>query len=137
MNIVLHAITSLFYFLLVRQLTGWWTALFSALLFATHPVHCESVAGVVGRADVLACLFFLLSLAVYIHCCHADSLALCFLSVVLAGLAMLCKEQGLTVLAVSAVYDVFVASHCPVASIFSILSRVRLTTSFIHLLCVL
>lgn len=123
-NVLLHSITSLLYFLLVRQLTGHWTAFFSALLFATHPVHCEAVAGVVGRADVLACLFFLLSLFVYIHCCHSDSLTYCLLSVLLAGLSMLCKEQGLAVLAVSAVYDVFIASRCSLAGIFSILSQV-------------
>jgi hypothetical protein len=124
-NVVLHAITSILYFLFVQRLTGYWTAVFAALLFATHPIHCESVAGVVGRADVLACLFFLLSLDVYIRCCHAGSLVLCFLSVVLAGLAMLCKEQGITVLAVSAVYDVFVASQCSIATIFSIFSSTR------------
>ncbi|KAK6740303.1 hypothetical protein RB195_008646 [Necator americanus] len=28
--------------------------IFTALLFAVHPIHCEAVAGVVGRADVLA-----------------------------------------------------------------------------------
>ncbi|VVC86950.1 unnamed protein product [Leptidea sinapis] len=37
-------------------------AALAALLFAVHPVHTEAVAGVVGRADVLACVFFLSSL---------------------------------------------------------------------------
>ncbi|CAH2091632.1 unnamed protein product [Euphydryas editha] len=40
-------------------------AALAALLFAVHPVHTEAVAGVVGRADVLACIFFLSSLLVY------------------------------------------------------------------------
>ena len=31
--------------------------LFLGILFAVHPIHCEAVAGVVGRADVLATLF--------------------------------------------------------------------------------
>jgi len=31
------------------------------LLFAVHPIHAEAVAGVVGRADILATIFCLLS----------------------------------------------------------------------------
>ncbi len=37
----------------------------AALLFAVHPVHTEAVAGVVGRADVLAAVFFLGSVLAY------------------------------------------------------------------------
>ncbi|XP_028748236.2 protein O-mannosyl-transferase TMTC1 isoform X4 [Peromyscus leucopus] len=40
-------------------------AFVTALLFAVHPVHTEAVAGVVGRADVLACLLFLLAFLSY------------------------------------------------------------------------
>ena len=39
----------------------------TALLFAVHPVHCEAVAGVVGRADLLACIFALATLLSYIN----------------------------------------------------------------------
>ena len=35
------------------------------ILFAVHPVHCEAVTGLVGRADVLASLFVLLALLAY------------------------------------------------------------------------
>jgi hypothetical protein len=34
-------------------------------MFAVHPVHCEAVAGIVGRADLLAATFFILSLLAY------------------------------------------------------------------------
>ncbi|XP_062511641.1 protein O-mannosyl-transferase TMTC2-like isoform X2 [Corticium candelabrum] len=121
LNVLLHSITSLCYFLLIRGLTFHWTAFFSALLFATHPIHCEAVAGVVGRADILAGLFFFLSLLVYMNCCQSCSLTGCLFSLLLAGLSMLCKEQGITVLAVCAVYDVFVSSRCQLNYIFSIL----------------
>ena len=40
------------------SLTVWITG----ILFAIHPVHVEAVAGVVGRADILSGIFFLLSL---------------------------------------------------------------------------
>ncbi|XP_066257077.1 protein O-mannosyl-transferase Tmtc2-like [Euwallacea similis] len=43
-------------------------------LFAAHPVHTEAVANVVGRADLLACNFFLISLLAYSsHMTHRDS----------------------------------------------------------------
>lgn len=130
LNVLLHSITSLCYFLLIRGLTFHWTAFFSALLFATHPIHCEAVAGVVGRADILAGLFFFLSLLVYMNCCQSCSLTGCLFSLLLAGLSMLCKEQGITVLAVCAVYDVFVSSRCQLNYIFSILFDVLSTTFF-------
>uniref|UniRef100_A0A4W2H5L9 Protein O-mannosyl-transferase TMTC1 n=1 Tax=Bos indicus x Bos taurus TaxID=30522 RepID=A0A4W2H5L9_BOBOX len=40
-------------------------AFVTALIFAVHPVHTEAVAGIVGRADVLACLLFLLAFLSY------------------------------------------------------------------------
>uniref|UniRef100_A0A8I4A4L4 Protein O-mannosyl-transferase TMTC1 n=1 Tax=Callithrix jacchus TaxID=9483 RepID=A0A8I4A4L4_CALJA len=40
-------------------------AFVTALLFAVHPIHTEAVAGIVGRADVLACLLFLLAFLSY------------------------------------------------------------------------
>ncbi|XP_033930669.1 protein O-mannosyl-transferase TMTC1 isoform X2 [Pseudochaenichthys georgianus] len=41
-------------------------AFVTALLFAVHPIHTEAVSGIVGRADVLACLLFLLTFLSYI-----------------------------------------------------------------------
>lgn len=39
--------------------------LFTSLLFAVHPIHCEAVAGVVGRADVLAAIAVLTGIVLY------------------------------------------------------------------------
>lgn len=41
-------------------------SLVTGLIFATHPIHTEAVAGVVGRADLAACNFYFLSLLAYI-----------------------------------------------------------------------
>ncbi|XP_069690300.1 protein O-mannosyl-transferase Tmtc2 [Periplaneta americana] len=47
----------------------------TGLLFAAHPIHTEAVAGVVGRADVAACIFYLLSFQCYVaHVRHRDKL---------------------------------------------------------------
>ncbi|XP_048865523.1 protein O-mannosyl-transferase TMTC2-like isoform X2 [Brienomyrus brachyistius] len=117
-NVVLHSFVTGLFVSLSRLLLGGgrWT-LVAGLLFALHPVHTEAVAGVVGRADVGAALFFLLSLLCYVkHCTlrlkvshrSAASWAFLVLSLACAACSMLWKEQGVTVLAVSAVYDVFV-----------------------------
>ncbi|KAH6920602.1 hypothetical protein HPB50_028410 [Hyalomma asiaticum] len=37
----------------------------AALLFAVHPVHTEAVTGVVGRAESLSSVFFLLAFLAY------------------------------------------------------------------------
>ncbi|XP_045764022.1 protein O-mannosyl-transferase TMTC1-like [Maniola jurtina] len=79
-------------------------AALAALLFAVHPVHTEAVAGVVGRADVLACVFFLSSLLLYHGSCGRRRV---WLSVVLAGLSMLAKETGLTALLFNLAFDVY------------------------------
>ncbi|XP_040847101.1 protein O-mannosyl-transferase TMTC4 [Ochotona curzoniae] len=90
-------------------------SLLAALLFAVHPVHTECVAGVVGRADLLCALFFLLSFLSY---CRAfkenskegtrSSTFWVLLSILLGAVAMLCKEQGITVLGLNAVFDILV-----------------------------
>uniref|UniRef100_A0A665VFN4 dolichyl-phosphate-mannose--protein mannosyltransferase n=1 Tax=Echeneis naucrates TaxID=173247 RepID=A0A665VFN4_ECHNA len=77
------------------------TSLLAALLFAAHPVHTESVAGIVGRADLLCALFFQLSFLTYCKAFNRDerfSVQWVVVSLLLCAAAMLCKEQGITVL---------------------------------------
>lgn len=119
LNLALHALVTALFTALARPLLGrgpW--SLLAGLLFASHPVHTEAVAGVVGRADVGAAVFFLLSLFCYMRHCglRRDARARPVggrWAWMLGGLgcaaaSMLWKEQGVTVLAVSAVYDLFV-----------------------------
>ncbi|XP_058936093.1 protein O-mannosyl-transferase TMTC1 isoform X2 [Kogia breviceps] len=96
-------------------------AFITALLFAVHPVHTEAVAGIVGRADVLACLLFLLAFLSYSRsvdqCCVGGrfppraSPFFLLLSLFLGTCAMLVKETGITVFGVCLVYDLFSLSH--------------------------
>uniref|UniRef100_A0A673UER9 Protein O-mannosyl-transferase TMTC1 n=1 Tax=Suricata suricatta TaxID=37032 RepID=A0A673UER9_SURSU len=96
-------------------------AFVTAFLFAVHPIHTEAVAGIVGRADVLACLLFLLAFLSYnrsVDQCHAGeclpptaSPFFLLLSLFLGTCAMLVKETGITVFGVCLVYDLFSLSH--------------------------
>uniref|UniRef100_A0A671U6I3 dolichyl-phosphate-mannose--protein mannosyltransferase n=1 Tax=Sparus aurata TaxID=8175 RepID=A0A671U6I3_SPAAU len=82
------------------------TSLLAALFFAAHPIHTESVAGIVGRADLLCALFFQLSFLTYCKAFnrgrHQTRELLSHL--LLCAAAMLCKEQGITVLVKSLLF---------------------------------
>ena len=123
-NVLLHSLVTGLFTDTCGQLTGQiWTARLAGLLFASHPVHTESVAGVVGRADILACLFFLLAFRCYATYCKfrdkevldgQDEVTVRWRHLVgvavFAACALLSKEQGVTVLAVCVIYDVFIHS---------------------------
>lgn len=109
-------------------------ALVTALLFAVHPVHTEAVSGIVGRADVLAGLLFLLTFLFYTRSVslHApdDSLpstaspGRLLVSLLLGTCAMLVKETGITVFGVCVLYDVLVLCRKPLINHLSA-SRLR------------
>ncbi|XP_056640084.1 protein O-mannosyl-transferase TMTC1-like [Diorhabda sublineata] len=84
-------------------------AAIAGLLFATHPIHTEAVTGIVGRADVLACVFSLLSLLAYHG--HTDGVSHVWISILLGGLSMLSKETGVTILIINLAYDFFLHWH--------------------------
>jgi tetratricopeptide (TPR) repeat protein len=66
-NVALHALVSVLVAVLVARLGGGrWPAVLAGALFAVHPLHVEAVAGLVGRAEVLAALFVLLACLVYL-----------------------------------------------------------------------
>ena len=120
-------------------------AQFAALLFAVHPVHTEAVAGAVGRAELLSSIFFLLALLSF-HRYKASYLHL-LLPGLAAGLAMLSKEQGVTVIGLCVVHEL-----CWLQDLHKILPRYllnpksspkprelfhRLSPSFLPILCLL
>ncbi|XP_062914305.1 protein O-mannosyl-transferase TMTC1 [Mobula hypostoma] len=93
-------------------------AFFAALVFAMHPVHTEAVTGIVGRADVLACVLFLLAFLSYLRSVNCNYIGDKFpptsspvyllLSLFLGTCAMLVKETGITVFGVCLIYDLLV-----------------------------
>jgi tetratricopeptide (TPR) repeat protein len=68
LNVVLHAINSLLVFeLALRLFRSRKPAFFAACLWTVHPITTEAVANVAGRADLLAALWVLASLLLYIR----------------------------------------------------------------------
>lgn len=79
--------------------------------------HVLQVASVVGRAEVFSCIFFLLSVLLYIRAISVSSGAslqarsrmkwnLAILSIVLSACSMLSKEQGVMAIGMCAGFDV-------------------------------
>ncbi|XP_043374000.1 protein O-mannosyl-transferase TMTC1 isoform X3 [Dermochelys coriacea] len=107
-------------------------AFVTALFFAVHPIHSEAVTGIVGRADVLACLLFLLAFLSYNrsvdhfyvgeHFPPTASPFFLLLSLFLGTCAMLMKETGVTVFGVCLVYDLLFLSY----------NRLRLRNGGVH-----
>jgi tetratricopeptide (TPR) repeat protein len=98
-NVLIHALNGVLVVLVVRELFGDTSfAFWSGLLFVLHPIRTEGVAYVVGRAETLAALFFLLAWWCYLQGRWAGAGA-AFLA------AALSKESALTFLAVPVLSD--------------------------------
>lgn len=138
LNVLLHAMVAALFAWLAGTLFAWEEVptFLASIMFASHPVHTEAVAGVVGRADVGACAFFLVALFSYMKYCESrdDSVSVeskqhkkTYLRTTL-GLtmaSMLTKEHGITVLSVCAVYDLLVAQRCNLTDIVNLLRNKR------------
>ena len=72
-NLILHIIEALLIWIIVRRLSipG---AFLAAIIFAVHPVNVESVSWIAQRKNLMAMLFFLLSILWYIK--HLSSIRL-------------------------------------------------------------
>jgi tetratricopeptide (TPR) repeat protein len=102
-NVLLHTMTVIALFLVLRQMTGaLWRSAFVAAVFAIHPLRVESVAWVAERKDVLSGLFFMLTIGAYVRYadeCKAQS-AKCKvfygLCIVLFALGLMAKPMLVT-----------------------------------------
>lgn len=110
-NVVLHVVVVLLFYLSCSHYTTSKVSLLSSLLFAVHPIHTEAVTGVVGRAELLSSIFFLLALIFYQQAastggvsCIKKLLVTCLMSAV----AMLSKEQGVTVIGLCLVHELVI-----------------------------
>jgi len=71
-NLIYYSISCVLLYLLFAKLLAPWTAyhaetaFFAAILFAVHPVHVESVAGIAQRKDLVSAIFFFLSIYLFL-----------------------------------------------------------------------
>lgn len=134
-NVLLHALAAVACFQLARKLLALvqlrsgasevvangpatlLAATFAALLFAVHPLRCESVAWVTERRDVLSGLFYLASVSAYVSAVDAPKPARRrALAFVLYVLGLLSKASGMTLPIVLLMLDAWPLvrwSHAP------------------------
>jgi hypothetical protein len=89
-NALWHGLASVLVLIVLARWLAPGAALAAALVFAVHPVHVEAVAGLVGRAELLAACA-MLGAIVAVRGRHWVP------ALVLAGAAMLAKEHGVMV----------------------------------------
>lgn len=110
-NVVVHTLSALFVFLLLRRLVRKdWPACCGALLYALHPVQVEPVAWISGLKDVLAGCFAIIALWRYVVGAQRDradrsDLVPDPLGTIAFVLAMLAKPSAVTVPAIALVID--------------------------------
>ncbi len=67
-NILLHCLVTLAVFLLILKIDGNIEVSFiSALIFASHPIHTQSVAWISGRTDILCALFYIIAFYLFME----------------------------------------------------------------------
>lgn len=113
-NLLFHIIATLLVFALVRRLTTHdRVALLSALIFAVHPGHTESVAWVSGRTDLLATIFGVGSFLAFIKYVNREGWLYYPVSIVLFILGILCKEIVMVIPVMMVAYSLILRSERP------------------------
>ncbi len=149
-NVVLHALTSLAMLYVARALL-WspcdandddvrrrFVSAAAAIVFATHPVHAESVSNITGRAEVLSGLFYALGFLLFVAAwlpsappaAAADAAlaerplssvrgwCLTLGTLVCTLCSLLSKEHGITMPIMCAAWDFLVLSRLSLAELF-------------------
>jgi tetratricopeptide (TPR) repeat protein len=109
-NLIIHILNSLLVFLFIWLLTRQqWVAFITALLFAIHPMHVESVSWVSERKDVLYTFFTLASFCTYIYFLKDEKRKRLFyvLTLILFLLALLSKAMAVSAAIVFFAIDYF------------------------------
>jgi len=95
-NIILHIFNAFFIFLLFYKLTAKSMPAFTcAVLFAVHPIHCESVAWVSERKDTLYLFFMLASFIVLLGYYDKRKFPHLIFSLILYILSVLSKSTSI------------------------------------------
>lgn len=97
-NFLLHCVCSCLLIPIYRTLIHGRRKLVSfygAVLFACHSIHTEVVSGIVGRAELMVALIFLLSIGFFVKRSKTFDLIVIF---GMTTIALLFKENGITIL---------------------------------------
>jgi protein O-mannosyl-transferase len=126
-NILIHVLSGIFVFLVIRRLLEWAGATessrtpfaaFGAALFLLHPLQAESVAYISGRSDALCGMFACASFAAFLYRRSAAISWTGVASVVLLfGAAVLTKEQAVVLPALFLFTDLWWNPESPLRAV--------------------
>jgi hypothetical protein len=105
-NLLFHTVNGLLLFGLLMRMTGaHWPCAATAMLFAVHPLHVESVAWVTERKDVLSTLFWLATLWAYVRYAERPGMKRYLIVMLLLALGLLVKPMLVTLPCVLVLLD--------------------------------
>ena len=112
LNIILHALTAYFTFLLLERVTkNQYLAALAALIFAVHPLRSESIAWVSGVTDPMLAVFLLPATYLYIRYREENRRKLLVWSLALFLFGAFVKEPAVALPIFIAAYEIFVSNQ--------------------------
>jgi len=105
-SLLLHTLNAVLLFHVLALLTGSpWRALFTAALFAVHPLRTESVAWIAERKDLLSAFFVLLTMLLWIRHLRRPHPGRFLAALFTFALALLAKPMAVTLPLVLLILD--------------------------------
>ncbi len=96
-SVAIHIVNALLLFWILKNITGtMWASAFVAAVFALHPLQVESVAWIAERKTVLSGLFWLLTMAAYIHYVRKPGFGRYLVVLLVFGLCIMTKPIVIT-----------------------------------------
>jgi pentatricopeptide repeat protein len=96
-SVAIHIVNALLLFWILTNITGTtWVSAFVAAAFALHPLQVESVAWIAERKTVLSGLFWLLTMASYIHYVRRPGFGRYLVVLLVFGLCIMTKPIVIT-----------------------------------------
>jgi len=109
-NLILHCVSCFLLFqILILLINDRYSAFWSTIIFALHPVNTESVSFIVSRNNILVTLFALSSFYFYIKALREPSYTSLILSAISFSGALFSKEFGVMVLPIFFLYHRFLS----------------------------
>lgn len=111
--LILHITNSILVFILAMLLTkkrkalGW----FAAILFAIHPIHVNTVPDIPAMPEMLASLFLILSLILFVRYSQSKKLRYFIISILLCMMAIWSKETAVVIPILILIYVILFAEE--------------------------
>jgi Tfp pilus assembly protein PilF len=124
-NLILNGVAVCLVFFLLRRFSGERVALIAAGLFALHPVHTEPVAWIAAVTDLQLTVFYLATFLLYLRLSEtAHGIRSRSIMCVVFLLALLSKEQAMTLPVLVTVFEYFYRDDRSATSAWEKISRV-------------